>query len=96
MKMRLRSLYIDDETDDLLGFRAVDEGITKSELMRRFLKDGLARPSTSAATLIAKTEAAGRAAKADAARTAKPAKPAPKEKPVEVPRQRRAVASNRR
>ena len=97
MKMVLRSLYLDPEIDGLLDARAEDEGITKAELMRRFLADGLARPSTTAAALIAKVEAVGRAAKAEAtrARDAKPAKPAAKDKIIEIPK-RRAVASNRR
>lgn len=37
----LRSFYIEPELDQMLAHRAEDEGCTRSELIRRFILEGL-------------------------------------------------------
>jgi len=78
--MVLRSLYLDPKLDTALGSRAEAEGITKAELMRRFLTDGLARP----ATKLAGYAEGPRRAKAEPAKT------------ESKPGRKAAVGSNRR
>jgi hypothetical protein len=92
MKMVLRSLYLDPQVDIDLGNRADDEGVTKAELMRRFLDEGLSRPATKFAA-YAKRDAEP----APVATVAAP-KPAPKrdKKPAIKPQPARRVASSRR
>lgn len=45
MAMVLRSIYLDPTLDAELAGRAEVEGVTKAELMRRFLVEGLERPA---------------------------------------------------
>lgn len=42
----LRSIYLPLEIDAQLAARAEDEGVTKAELMRRLLVEGLRRPAS--------------------------------------------------
>ncbi len=42
--MKKTSVYLDDELDRALAMRAVDEGITKAELIRRSLGGVISRP----------------------------------------------------
>lgn len=42
----LRSFYIEPDLDNQLAARASGEGITKGELVRRFIAEGLARPAS--------------------------------------------------
>ncbi len=88
--MVLRSMYLAPDLDTALGNRAQEETITKAELMRRFLQEGLDRPATRYAAYAA-------AARVPAKKVVdtKPAK-GRDAKVVEMPIPRRRVASNRR
>lgn len=44
--MSLRSVYLDPKVDEALAARAEVEGITKAELVRRFIDEGLTRPAS--------------------------------------------------
>ena len=90
MVMVLRSLYLDPQVDIDLGNRADFEGVTKAELMRRYLNEGLRRPATEYAA-YAKRET-------EPAPVAAASKPAPKradKKPAAKPQAARRVASSR-
>ncbi len=82
--MVLRSLYLDPALDSALGTRAEAEGITKAELMRRFLVEGLARP---AGRLVGYQSTGKKPARSSSSRKSESAEPT---------KGRRAVASNRR
>lgn len=45
-KKVLRSVYLDQDMDMALACRAEDEGVDKSELIRRFIRSGLDRPAS--------------------------------------------------
>lgn len=90
--MVLRSLYLDPLMDGALDSRAEEEGITKAELMRRFLADGLRRPATAFAGYDT-------SATRDASKPKSSSEAAPKradKKPAAKPARRAAVGSSRR
>jgi hypothetical protein len=43
--VKLRCVYLDQETDQVLAARAEDEGVAKSDLIRQYIAEGLQRPS---------------------------------------------------
>lgn len=57
--MVLRSMYLDPKMDAELAARAELEGVTKAELMRRYIEDGLARPAAAFAKYAEPPETPG-------------------------------------